>query len=223
LGTPVGAKFPQNSIRAENLNRLLKKNKGRRDMKKLMLATKNRGKLKEFQEILTEFEITGLNESGLNAEIAEDGASFRENALKKAQTIAKIIGAPVLADDSGLCADALGGRPGVFSARFAGEDATGAENIGKLLSEMKGVPFEKRAARFVCTLCLAAPDEAPVFAEGVCEGVILEAPRGGGGFGYDPVFYLPEFDRTFGELPETVKNEISHRARAVRALRARPL
>lgn len=144
--------------------------------------------------------------------MVEDGETFVENALKKARTIAKYSGKPALADDSGLAVDALGGRPGVYSARYAGEKATDDENIARLLVEL-GDDADRRA-RFVCFLALVTPGGKETVAGGECEGLILSERRGSGGFGYDPVFYLPEYGKTMAEIPPDLKNKISHRARA---------
>jgi XTP/dITP diphosphohydrolase len=149
-------------------------------------------------------------------EVEETGTTFAANARLKAEAGAKAFGAPCLADDSGLCVDALDGRPGVYSARYA---ATDEARIAKLLGELQGVPRERRTARFVCAIALVWPDGRAIEVEGRCEGEIAEAPRGAGGFGYDPVFLIPALGRTFAELEAVEKNAMSHRALAVSRLR----
>ena len=184
----------------------------------IVLATGNKGKIREFSGLLEGVfgRIISLNDLESPPEVVEDGATFRENALKKARAIAAYSGKPALADDSGLAVDALGGSPGVYSARYAGEGATDRDNIAKLLTELGGV--ENRSASFVCVLALVYPDGKEITAEGTCEGVILTEPRGEGGFGYDPVFFLPEYGKTMAEIPPELKNKISHRARAAESL-----
>ncbi len=159
-------------------------------------------------------------------EVKEDGATFAENAHKKATGYAKATGLWTLADDSGLVVDALGGAPGVNSARFSGERAKGADrkaidrrNIEKLLSLLAGVPTEKRTARFVCCLCLAGPEKVLLETQGTVEGLIAKEPAGTGGFGYDPVFFVPQLGQTIAQLSEAEKNAISHRGNATRKLR----
>lgn len=150
--------------------------------------------------------------------VVEDGQTFRENAVKKALTVAEILKEWTLADDSGLEVDALGGAPGVYSARFAGEPGDDRKNNEKLLRLLAGVPSEQRTARFRCVLALASPEGEVWTTERTCEGLIGLAPRGDQGFGYDPLFYLPELGVTMAELPEEKKNEISHRGKAMRDL-----
>ena len=187
-------------------------------IKEVVLATKNQGKIKEFTELLSPVfgKVLSLREFNSLPEIVEDGETFGENALKKARVISKLTQKITLADDSGLEVDALGGRPGVFSSRYAGENAGDEENINKLLQELKGAA--NRNARFVCCLALVFPDGKEITVEGRCEGVIVEEPKGKGGFGYDPVFYLPELNKTMAELTLEEKNLLSHRSRAVNAL-----
>ena len=184
----------------------------------IVLATGNKGKVKEFEGLLhgIAVRIIGLGDLESPPEVVEDGETFMDNALKKARTIAKYSGKPALADDSGLAVDALGGRPGVYSARYSGEDATDEKNIDKLLGELGDA--EHRSARFVCFLALVTPDGKETVVSGKCEGVILTEPRGSGGFGYDPVFYLPEYGKTMAEIPADLKNRISHRAHAAEKL-----
>ncbi|MGQ9513426.1 XTP/dITP diphosphatase [Thermodesulfitimonas sp.] len=186
-------------------------------MKRIVVATTNQGKLREIEEILAPL---GLSVISLAAypgfpEIEEDGATFEENAVKKARLTAAFTGETALADDSGLEVDYLGGAPGVRSARFAGEPKNDAANNAKLLRLLAGVPWEKRTARFRCVIAVATPEGQVATAEGTCEGFILAEPRGTGGFGYDPLFYFPEYGKTFAELSPEEKNRVSHRARAL--------
>ena len=151
--------------------------------------------------------------------IEEEGETFEENASKKALTVSSLTGLPAIADDSGLVIEALGGEPGVRSARFAGENASDADRIAKLLSLLEGVPFEGRKAKFVCVIALANPEGEVKLFKGECQGYISTEPRGEEGFGYDPVFIVPRYGRTFAELGLEVKNRISHRAKALEKLR----
>jgi XTP/dITP diphosphohydrolase len=186
--------------------------------KEIILATRNPGKIREFSAA---FAPLGWQLHGLPVDappVDEDGQTFEENACKKAETIMRRYGVPALADDSGLEVDALGGRPGVFSARYAGEGANDEKNNQKLLQEMAGVPDGQRQARFVCVLALAFPGRPTVWFRGECEGEILREIRGTGGFGYDPLFYLPSWGQTMAELDVEQKNRISHRAEALRKL-----
>lgn len=185
-------------------------------MKKIFIATGNRGKLKEILDILKDVEAEFLSKEQFPniEEIEEDGYSYIENALIKAGYCVHKTGLPVLAEDSGIEVEALGGLPGILSARYAGFNASDAQRIKKLLDELKNVPQEKRRARYVCSAVFATPDGGRWTAEGTVSGIILEEPRGTGGFGYDPVFYLPELGKTMAELPLEVKNRISHRGKA---------
>ena len=187
-------------------------------MKKLIIATNNAGKVNEIKAILGGFyqEILSLKEAGICLDVVEDGQSFEENAVKKAAEAARITGCDTLADDSGLCVDALHGAPGIYSARYAGENATDQQNNDKLLREMAGVC--NRAARFVCAIALQTCGET-VTAYGEVHGTITEQERGDGGFGYDPLFYVEDFGQTFAELPAANKNTISHRSRALQSLK----
>ncbi|MEQ9618766.1 MAG: XTP/dITP diphosphatase [Deltaproteobacteria bacterium] len=187
-------------------------------MKEVVLATRNSGKVREFSGLLQGIfaKVISLSDLDSPPEVTEDGATFRENALKKARAIAQFSGRAALADDSGLEVDALGGEPGVYSARYAGENASDEDNILKLLRELNGI--DDRKARFVCCLALVTPEGGETVVEGTCEGVILTEPRGEGGFGYDPVFFLPEYGKAMAEIPPGLKNEISHRARAAQLL-----
>ena len=187
----------------------------------LLVATRNAGKLREIRELLAPdgVEVRGLEElPGGGPPVEEDGSTFEENARKKAAALVAATGLPVLADDSGLVVHALAGRPGVRSARYAGPEATDAENNLLLLRELRGVPAEARRAAFVCAMVLAAPGGEPCCAEGRLEGRILEAPRGSGGFGYDPLFLVEAAGRTLAEMNVTEKNRLSHRARALSVL-----
>ncbi len=184
---------------------------------KMVLATKNKNKLKEVSEFLAPhgIEVVSLLEFPDLPEIEEYGETFKENAIIKATEACMFTGLMALADDSGLEVDCLEGLPGVYSSRFAGEDKDDAANNKKLLELLEGVPAEQRAARFKCVMALATTECFVYTAEGACEGVIAEQPRGEGGFGYDPLFYLPEYGKTFAELDLEIKNKISHRARAL--------
>jgi XTP/dITP diphosphohydrolase len=188
----------------------------------IVVATRNAGKLREFQSLLRplNYEIRSLAdfaaETG-NVEIEESGDTFVENARLKAAGYSRLIPFPVLADDSGLEVDALGGRPGIHSARYAGLNASDADRIRKLLGELESCG-DRRSARFVCALALAQNGKVTAQAEGSCSGVIISEARGTKGFGYDPVFLFPELGKTFSELDEAEKNQRSHRARAVAAL-----
>lgn len=188
-------------------------------MTELLIATRNAHKVQELAQILVGVPVVlrSLADKGIPDEVEEIGATYAENASLKATTYAGLSGMQSLADDSGLEVDYLGGEPGLRSARYAGEGASNQDRIAKLLRNLEGVPWEQRKARFVCVIAIAEPDGAPVLFEGTCEGVIALEPKGKGGFGYDPVFYMPEFGCTMAELPEEVKNRVSHRARAVQA------
>jgi len=185
---------------------------------KLVIATNNQGKVREIKAILGGFydEILSLKDAGIILEVVEDGDTFEANAIKKAMQAYEITGCDTLADDSGLCVEALGGAPGVYSARYAGENASDEDNNNKLLWEMRGV--KNRRAKFVCVLALVTAKEV-ITACGEVEGAIAHSPSGEGGFGYDPLFFSAEFGQTFGELPEGIKNSISHRSRALALLK----
>lgn len=190
-------------------------------MQKIVLASSNQGKLREIQQVLAHLDRQLVPQSEFNvSDVAETGLSFVENAIIKARHAARISGLPALADDSGLEVDALQGRPGIYSARFAGDKAADSDNIQKLLSELEGVESPQRSARFRCVLVYMrhADDPSPIIAEGSWEGFILEELRGQNGFGYDPVFYIPEHQRAAAELEAEVKNQHSHRARALAQL-----
>ncbi len=187
----------------------------------VVIATRNAGKLSEIKDIIAplNLKILSLKDFPDIPEIIEDGSTFAENAAKKAREVARQTGRLAIADDSGLVVDALRGKPGVFSSRYAGEKATDEERFQKLLAEMRGIPEEKRQAAFVCTVAIATPQGKVEFLEGKCRGQITFAPRGEQGFGYDPIFFLPELGKTMAELDPEVKNRISHRARALEKLK----
>lgn len=187
-------------------------------MRKLLVATHNQGKVREYRELLADLplEVTYLDAEDITLEVDETGATLEQNARLKATTYAQLSGLWTWADDSGLEVDALGGAPGVYSARCAGPNATDAERYRKLLDAVTGVPWDRRTARFRCTVALATPDGDEHTADGVCDGIIAFGPAGANGFGYDPVFYLPENGQTMAQLSPEVKNEISHRGRAAR-------
>ena len=190
----------------------------------LVLASGNAGKLAELRQLLDgdRFRLRPQSDFGVR-DAEETGLTFIENALLKARHAARATGLPALGDDSGLCVDALGGAPGLYSARYGGVHGDAARNIARLLRELEGVPAAARTARFHCVLALLrSPDDPqPIVVEGQWEGVILEAPRGAGGFGYDPVFLDPEHARSAAEIEPVVKNAISHRGRALAALKRR--
>ncbi len=189
----------------------------------LVLATGNAGKLREIRALLAGLPLRIEAQSGLGVTPAQEtGSSFLENALLKARHAARVTGAAVIADDSGLEVDALGGAPGVRSARFAGPAADDAANIVRLLAALAGVPPGRRSARYRCVLVFleGADDARPLVAEGVWEGMILGQPQGAGGFGYDPLFWLPELGKSAAQLSADDKNRLSHRGTAMRALRA---
>ncbi len=186
----------------------------------IFMATNNKGKVKEIQALLGNEDLVFkmIKDFPRYEEVEETGSSFAENALLKARYGAKTSGLLTLADDSGLEVDYLKGAPGIFSARFSGKDATDEKNNQKLLEELKGVAWKDRTARFVCVIALVTPDGFEVTKKGTVEGIILEEARGKNGFGYDPLFYIEAYQKTFGELPEEIKNRISHRANAVRLI-----
>ncbi|MEC1265951.1 XTP/dITP diphosphatase [Bacillus subtilis] len=189
-------------------------------MKEAIIATHNPGKVKEFKEILEPkgYDVKSLAEIGFTEEIEETGHTFEENAILKAEAVAKAVNKMVIADDSGLSIDNLGGRPGVYSARYAGEQKDDQANIEKVLSELKGIEKEQRTARFRCALAVSIPGEETKTVEGHVEGYIAEEPRGEYGFGYDPIFIVKDKDKTMAELTSDEKNKISHRADALKKL-----
>lgn len=190
---------------------------------RVVFATRNRGKLRElvplFEELGLGFELVTIDELAPTAELREDGDTFEANALQKARQAAAATGLPALADDSGLEVDALGGAPGVYSARYAGVGATDEANNAKLIEAMRGVPHEKRGVRYRCVAAFVDPSrDTEVWRSGSCEGQLTEEPRGTGGFGYDPYFLVPPRGLTMAEIPISEKNVLSHRAAAFRAL-----
>jgi XTP/dITP diphosphohydrolase len=192
--------------------------------RRLVFATRNQGKLVELRELLAGLDVISIDEVGLDIpDVIEDADTFVGNASKKAREVSLATGLPALADDSGLEVDALDGAPGVYSARYAGEPHSDAANNAKLLAALTGVAPAKRTARFRAVLALADVSgplgNEIITADGACEGVILTAPRGTGGFGYDPLFFAPELDMTFAEAGVGSKSELSHRARAMRAIK----
>jgi len=200
----------------------MKHSKAPAALKDLVIATSNPGKLREFQALLADLAVAPVAQGALGVTAPEEtGTTFAANALLKARHAAAASGAAAIADDSGLEVDALGGAPGIYSARYAGEAAGDAANNAKLVAALQGVPFAARRARYRCALVyLDGPgDPAPLHTQGVWEGYILEAPRGAGGFGYDPYFWLPELGLTAAELEPERKNRLSHRGSALQALR----
>ena len=189
--------------------------------KKLVLGTRNQGKIAEFGDLLADEDVTLLSWKDFDYpfSVIEDGKTFWENALKKAELTARITGEVSLADDSGLEVQYLAQRPGVFSARYAGPQARDEDNNTKVFQELKGVRLSDRGARFVCAIVIYTSDGVWEWVEGECPGVITEAPRGRNGFGYDPLFLVPDLGKTFAELSQEEKNRISHRARAMEKLR----
>ena len=186
--------------------------------RKLLLATNNQAKVREYRSLLHDlpYELVTVAEQGIITTINEVGESLEENARLKATLLAAESRLLALADDSGLEVDALGGEPGRLSARYAGENASDKDRVNYLLLRLKGVPREKRSACFRCVIAIATPDGEVEFCSGECQGIITFEPRGEQGFGYDPVFYLPELDKTMAELPLEIKNQVSHRGQAAR-------
>ena len=190
-------------------------------MKDIIIATKNKGKAKEFETMFAPLGYRVLTMLDLEdaADVEETGKTFEENAILKSEALSRQYNTIVVADDSGLMIDALDGRPGVYSARYAGENKDDEANIDKVLDEMKDVPEEKRTARFYCALAVSRPGHDTVTFSGTVEGKILSGRRGGNGFGYDPIFYVPELGKTTAEMAPEEKNRISHRAKALQKLR----
>jgi XTP/dITP diphosphohydrolase len=192
-------------------------------MLRLLLATTNQGKAAEYQDLLKglDFELVTLDQAGISQEAEENYNTFEGNARSKAEFYSALGGLLTLADDSGLEVDALGGEPGVRSSRYAGDNATDPQRVSFLLDKLSDVPRDRRQARFRCVIAIAQPGRTTQTTEGTCEGLIAFEPQGDNGFGYDPVFYLPEYKKTIAELPPEIKNRISHRGRA--AAKARQL
>lgn len=189
-------------------------------MKEVVFATKNKGKIKEIQAILgNEYIVKSMEELGINIDIIEDGKTFEENAIKKAVEIMNITNKIVLADDSGLEIDYLDGEPGVYSARYMGEDTPYEIKNNKILDILKDVEEEKRGARFVSVIALAIPQKEPITTKGTIEGIIGYEIKGENGFGYDPIFYIPELKMTAAELSTEEKNKISHRGKALKQMK----
>ncbi len=190
-------------------------------MNKIVFATSNAGKMREIREILKDLnvEILSMKEAGIDVDIVEDGKTFEENALIKARTIRDLTGLIVLADDSGLEVDALNKEPGIYSARYMGEDTPYDLKNANIIERLSGLKGEERSARFVCVIAAAFPDGTEETRRGTIEGQIAYAPAGENGFGYDPVFYVPEYKCTTAQLPSEQKNEISHRGKALRAMK----
>ena len=190
-------------------------------MKKIIFATGNEGKMKEIRRILADpsLEILSLKDAGINADIDENGKSFEENAMIKAEAICKMTGEIVLADDSGLEIDYLNKEPGIYSARYMGEDTSYHIKNANLVERLEGVPDEKRTARFVCAIAAVLPDGRELTTRATIEGRIGYEEKGTNGFGYDPIFYVPEFGKTTAELTEEEKNQVSHRGKALELMK----
>jgi XTP/dITP diphosphohydrolase len=186
-------------------------------MEKLVVATKNKGKLAEIKKVLSDipFEVVAMSDIGISIDVNEDGTTFEENSMKKANEICVVSNTIVMADDSGLEVDFLNGAPGIYSARFGGPEATDKDKNEKLLNMLTAVPFEQRTARFVCAIAIAFPDGRSFVVRDTCEGFIGFECKGNNGFGYDPLFYVPQYEKTMAELGMDIKNKISHRAKAL--------
>jgi len=184
----------------------------------IVLATTNNGKTREFQKLLKDFPITikNLADFGPIPEVIEDGETFDDNAYKKASFTARVLGYPAIADDSGICVEALDGAPGVYSARYAGENATDADNVKKMLENLQN--HDNRNAAFKCLISIAVPTGAALTYEGDCKGVIMDEPIGDNGFGYDPLFFYPQLNKTFAQLTIEEKGEVSHRGSAIKQI-----
>lgn len=189
-------------------------------MKQVIIATQNLGKAKDFEALFRPFgyEVLTLRDIAEDIDVEETGTTFEENAILKAETVAKLLNKAVIADDSGLEIDALNGEPGVYSARYAGGEKSDSANIEKVLEKMAGIPEERRHARFRCVLAIAVPGKETKTFSGTCEGYIIEASRGANGFGYDPVFWVPAEGRTLAEMQPQEKAAISHRGNAMREM-----
>jgi XTP/dITP diphosphohydrolase len=192
-------------------------------MPRLLLATGNKGKVEEYRELLRgiPYDLVTPGDVGIATVVEETGDTLEENARLKAVILCRESGLIAIADDSGLFVDALNGEPGHRAARYAGEQATDRDRVNYLLSQLKEIPWEKRTARFRCVIAIAMPPDGKVqYATGECDGIIAFEPQGNEGFGYDPIFYFPEFERTMAELPMDVKNRISHRGKAAAKAKA---
>ena len=190
-------------------------------MDKIVFATANEGKVKEIKEILKDFpiEVVSMKEMGITADIEEDGTTFEENSLIKARALSKLTGLPALADDSGLEVDYLNGEPGIYSARYLGRDTDYDYKNNYIINKLSEAQDKERSARFVCVISLALPDGREFVERGVVEGLIGYEQKGENGFGYDPIFYLPEYGKTSAELSPEEKNKISHRGKALSAMK----
>lgn len=189
-------------------------------MQEVIIATKNAGKAREFERMFKPlgYEVKTLLDYPDFQDVEETGSTFEENAILKAEAVSEAFGRMVIADDSGLIIDALGGKPGIYSARYAGEEKNDQKNMEKVLDELKNIPDHKRQARFYCALAVAAPGKTTITAAGTCEGHILREKRGTNGFGYDPIFFAEEKDKAMAELMPEEKSLISHRANALKKL-----
>lgn len=193
------------------------------NMKQIIIATKNKGKAKDFEALFNPlgYEVLTLHDVAKEMDVEETGTTFEENALLKATALAEHLQSIVIADDSGLEVDALGGRPGVYSARYAGEEKSDEANITKLLEELKNAKESERSARFVCVIAVASPTMKPFTVRGTCEGVIAQERKGNNGFGYDPVFFVPSENKMMAELSAEEKGAISHRGNAIKQLKSK--
>ena len=189
-------------------------------MKQIIIATKNKGKAKDFEALFNPigYEVKTLHDVAEEMEIEETGTTFEENALLKATSLANHLQCMVIADDSGLEIDALDGRPGIYSARYAGEEKSDEENIDKVLKELEGIKESEKTARFVCAIAVASPNKEPFTVRGTCEGIIATERKGTNGFGYDPIFYVPSEQKMMAELSAEQKGAISHRGNAIKKL-----
>ena len=185
----------------------------------IIVATNNQGKVKEIKNILYPHNVMSQIEIGVDIDVEETGTTFEENAFLKARALKPYTQCAIIADDSGLMVDYLNGDPGVFTARYAGENTTPMQGIEKLLKNMEGVPFEDRGAKFVSVIALIWPDGSEYSFEGECSGYITNIIKGENGFGFDPIFYYPPFDKTFAEISDDAKNEVSHRSAAISKLK----
>jgi len=189
------------------------------ETKKLILASSNKGKIREIKELLPDYEILSMAEAGFEGDIEENGTTFEENAMIKARTVWEKTGHTVLADDSGLEVDAINKEPGIYSARYLGEDTPFDKKMDDVLRRLEGVPQDKRTARFVCAMAAVLPDGTEKTVRGTMEGFIGYEKRGTNGFGYDPIFVVPEYDLTVAELDSDQKNKISHRGMALKKMK----
>lgn len=189
-------------------------------MKEIIIATKNKGKAKDFEQLLEPmgYKVLTLHDVAPHMDVEETGETFEANAILKAEAIAQELQATVIADDSGLEIDALDGEPGVYSARYSGDERNDESNIDKVLQKMVQVPDDEKTARFRCVLALASPGKETVLFEGTCEGLIIDERKGDNGFGYDPIFYVPALDKTMAEMEPSEKASVSHRGNAIREL-----